>query len=73
MEISGQLLDRRQAAKMLGIDIPTINKLVEMEVLQSYKVGGHKLFSTEFLQDFIDYLRDCSEDSHDLKVSGFIG
>ena len=73
MELSNQLIDPKQAAKMLGIDVPTINKLVELELLQSYKVGSYKLFTEEFIQDFIDYLNDCSEDAHNFRVSSFVG
>jgi hypothetical protein len=68
-----KLLDRNQAAKWLGIDIKTLNKLVEMEVIQSYKVGRFRVFTLEFLMDFVEYLKDVTEDTHKYGREGFIG
>jgi len=67
------LFDRRQAAKWLGIDTKTINKLVEMEVIQSYKIGSYRVFTLQFLQDFVEYLEDVTEDTHRHERQTFIG
>lgn len=72
MDLSEQLLDRKAAARMLGIDVKTVNKLVELEVLQSYKIGTYRVFTKEFLQDFIDYLKDNEEDTHQFQRKEFI-
>ena len=68
-----KLLDRNQDAKWLGIDTKTLNKLVEMEVIQSYKVGRFRVFALEFLMDFVEYLKDVTEDTHKHGREGFIG
>jgi hypothetical protein len=72
MDLSEQLLDRKAAAKMLGIDVKTINKLVELEVLQSYKIGTYRVFTKQFLVDFIEYLKDNAEDSHEFHRNSFV-
>lgn len=72
MDLSEQLLDRKAAAKMLGIDVKTINKLVELEVLQSYKIGTYRVFTKQFLVDFIEHLKDNAEDTHEFQRKSFI-
>jgi hypothetical protein len=68
-----KLIDRKQAAKWLGIDTKTLNKLVEMEVIQSYKVGSYRVFILEFLTDFVKYLEDVTEDTHKHQRKSFVG
>lgn len=72
MDLSEQLLDRKAAAKMLGIDVKTINKLVKLELLQSYKIGAYRVFTKQFLVDFIEYLKDNAEDTHEFKRKSFV-
>ena len=72
MDLSEQLLDRKAAAKILGIDVKTINKLVELEVLQSYKIGAYRVFTKQFLVDFIEYLKDNAEDTHEFQRKSFV-
>ena len=67
------LFDRRQAAKWLGIDTKTLNRLVEMEVIQSYKIGSYRVFTLEFLTDFVKYLADITHDTHQHERTSFIG
>lgn len=67
------LFDRRQAAKWLGIDTNTLNRLLEMEVIQSYKIGSYRVFTLEFLTDFVEYLEDVTEDTHRHERRTFIG
>ena len=73
MTTETNLFDRRQAAKWLGIDTKTLNKLVEMEVIQSYKIGSCRVFTLEFLNDFVNYLKDLTEDTHKYERSEFLG
>ena len=73
MTTETNLFDRRQAAKWLGIDTKTLNKLVEMEVLQSYKIGSYRVFTLEFLTDFVNYLKDLTEDTHKNRRDKFLG
>lgn len=67
-----KLFDRKQAAKWLGIDIKTLNKLVEMEVIQSYKIGSYRVFTMEFLTEFVNYLKELTEDTHPFDREGYI-
>ena len=67
-----KLFDRKQAAKWLGIDTKTLNKLVEMEVIQSYKIGSYRVFTLEFLTDFVNYLEDLTEDTHQFDREGYV-
>lgn len=67
------LFDRRQAAKWLGIDTKTLNRLLEMEVIQSYKIGSYRVFTLEFLTDFVKYLGDITEDTHKNRRDEFLG
>lgn len=73
MDLSDSLLDRRQAAKVLGVDVGTVNKLVELELLQSYKIGSYRVFTREFLSDFVEFLKDASEDNHCKEVENYVG
>ena len=72
MITESNLFDRRQAAKWLGIDTKTLNKLVEMEVIQSYKIGSYRVFTIEFLTEFVNYLKDLTEDTHQFDREGYI-
>ena len=67
------LFDRRLAAKWLGIDTKTLNRLLEMEVIQSYKIGSYRVFTLEFLTDFVKYLEDVTEDTHTNRRVEFLG
>ena len=67
------LIDRRQAAKMLGVTLATIDQLVKLELLQSHKIGSHRVFSRQFIQDFIEYLEEATGDKHEFKRKGFAG
>jgi hypothetical protein len=73
MTNENKLFDRKQAAKWLGIDTKTLNKLVEMEAIQSYKIGSYRVFTLEFLTDFVNYLKDLAEDTHKYERSEFLG
>jgi len=67
------LIDRRQAAKILGVTVATIDQLVKLELLQSHKIGSHRVFSRQFIQDFIEYLEEATGDKHEFKRKGFAG
>ena len=67
------LIDRRQAAKMLGVTVATIDQLVKLELLQPHKIGSHRVFSRQFIQDFIEYLEEATGDKHEFKRKGFAG
>ena len=66
-------LNRKQAAQCLGVDVKTINKLLKMEVLQSLKIGRHRVFTEQFIQDFMDYLEELAEDTHSYQRSNYLG
>ena len=65
------LIDRKQAAQMLGVTVATIDQLVKLELLQSHKIGSHRVFSKQFIQDFIEYLEQATNDKHEFKRKGF--
>jgi hypothetical protein len=67
------LIDRRQAANMLGVTVATIDQLVKLELLQSHIIGSHRVFSRQFIQDFIEYLEVATGDKHQFKRKGFAG
>jgi len=67
------LIDRKQAAQMLGVTVATIDQLVKLELLQSHKIGSHRVFSKQFIQDFIEYLEEATSDKHEFKRKGFAG
>lgn len=65
------LIDRKQAAQMLGVTVATIDQLVKLELLQSHKIGNHQVFAKEFILDFIEYLEQVTRDKHEFKRKGF--
>ena len=66
-------LTRKQAALRLGVDVKTIDLLLEKEIIQSLKIGRHRVFTEQFLQDFRDHLEGLSEDTHSFKRLGLLG
>lgn len=67
------LIDRKQAARMLGVTVATIDQIVKLELLQSNKIGSHRVFPWQFIQDFIEYLEEATSDKHEFKRKGFAG
>jgi len=65
------LIDRKQAAQMLGVSVATIDQLVKLELLQSHKIGIHRVFAKQFILDFIEYLEQATNDKHEFKRKGF--
>jgi excisionase family DNA binding protein len=48
------LLDKRQAAYMLGISVTTLDLLRKTKDLRSVKIGGLVRFDTQDIQEFIN-------------------
>lgn len=67
------LIDRKQAAQMLGVNVAAIDQLVKLELLQSHKIGRHRVFSRQYVLDFIEYLEEVTGDKHEFKRKGFAG
>ena len=65
------LIDRKKVAQMLGVTVATIDQLVKLELLQSHKIGSHRVFAKQFIQDFIEYLEQATNDKHEFKRKGF--
>ena len=65
------LIDCKQAAQMLGVTVATIDHLVKLELLQSHKIGSHRVFAKQFILDFIEYLEQATNDKHEFKRKGF--
>lgn len=55
------------------MDVKTIDKLLKLEVLQSLKIGKHRVFKEEFIQDFMNYMDDLAEGTHAFKRDGYLG
>ena len=66
-------LTKKQAALCLAVDVKTIDELLKLEVLQSLKIGEHRVFKEEFIQEFMNYMDDLAEDTHVFKRDGYLG
>ena len=65
------LIPCKQSAQMLGVTVATIVQLVKLELVQSHRIGSHRVFAKQFIQDFIDYLELATNDKHEFKRKGF--
>lgn len=56
-----RFISSMEAAKLLGLSKPMIEKLVGLKAIPSYKIGKRRLFDREELVEWVKAHRDDSE------------
>ena len=56
------LFSKAQAAKLLGLSCRAVDQLIKTGLLQCYPVGRYRLFTKQFLLDFVDYVSEVASD-----------